>query len=255
LAQEDRSGSSSLGMASSPPDCAEMSNGMAAKSKPQCKAKQEREEMPQPPGRWIWLSYSILLFYFLVALEGFRVTWLHPWRSTLALDHTALDAAALDRVRSGQLHLCAIYVVEVLLALGPGWCAMSPGWTVSELVAHHVPYVLAVAFAFAFGHAERWSAPMAFVLLTPCNEGLFIATGLGAPAFLHKVRRLYGFSCILGLFTCELWNMLRNDYIHWEMGSAAWIPLLSDQIVWFGIYYHGQLLRMYLKRWRKKGEL
>jgi len=222
----------------------------------EAKAKKERVEMQQPPGRWIWISYGLLLSYALVAIEGGRVIWLHPWQSALALERPRkLEPDAFLRIWSGQLHLCGIYGFEILLAVSRGWCAMSPGWTVSELIAHHLPYCMAVAFAFLCGHAERWSSPMAMVLLTPLNEGLFIATGLGAPAGLQKIRRLFGFFAILSLFTCELWNMVTKTYQHYQIGQEALTLFLSDQIVWFGIYYHADLLRMYIKRWGRKRSL
>merc|ERR1712113_760703 len=101
------------------------------------------------------------------------------------------------------------------------------------------------------GHAERWTAPMTLVLLTPANEGMFIAQSLGAPDWLAKVRRLFGFCAIFLLFCCETWVLIRNTVWHWQIGQAALWSACVDQVTWGGSYYHLMLLRMYIRRWKK----
>merc|ERR1719203_1537529 len=100
-----------------------------------------------------------------------------------------------------------------------------------ELVQHHVPYSMATGIAFFFHHAERWSAPMYIVLLTALNEALFVAGSLGWPAWLAKVRRLFGFSIILLLLCCESTTYLRAMLTHWSLGRAGVWNAALDQIV------------------------
>eukprot|EP00928_Gymnodinium_smaydae_P082181 TRINITY_DN6557_c0_g1_i1.p1 TRINITY_DN6557_c0_g1~~TRINITY_DN6557_c0_g1_i1.p1 ORF type:complete len:259 (+),score=61.37 TRINITY_DN6557_c0_g1_i1:202-978(+) len=208
----------------------------------------KRVELPQPPSAWI--SWALLLCYMFVAIEGAYVICNHPWLTELSLDDE-IDSEAFRRVRTAQLHLCGIYIVEILLAVIPGWCAMSPGWTCFELLVHHGPYVAALCVALFGGHARRWTAPMAMVLLTPANEGMFIAVALGAPNWLCKVRRLFGFTGVTLLFLTETLVLARNQIANWQLGSAALSRALADQIVWGGIYYHALLLRLYIRRWMK----
>jgi len=204
--------------------------------------------MPPPPFKWI--SCVVLLCYVLVAIEGSVVVYKHPWRADLSVGSVA-DVEGFDRVRTAQFHLCLIYAVELAMALGPCWCAMSPGWTQFDLLIHHAPYVGAVSLCFFGGHAQRWTAPMVMVLLTPSNEGMFIATALGAPDWINKFRRVFGFCGITALWCTESWIMLRNHIVHYQIGRDAMWPTLIDQICWGGIYYHFLLLRMYIRRWKK----
>ncbi|CAE7703325.1 unnamed protein product [Symbiodinium sp. KB8] len=137
--------------------------------------KQGRVEL-QPPSH-TWISWCILLAYLAVFVEGVAL---------LANDHYGPEI--LPRVSAAQFHLCSIYVLEVAIALGPGWCAMSPGWTSGELIAHHVPYTFTVMLCFALNQQHKWTLPLVVVLLTPLNEGLFIANSLGAPGWVAKAR-------------------------------------------------------------------
>merc|ERR1719253_203422 len=99
-------------------------------------AKEGRKELPPPPH--VVITWCVLFAYIVVGLEGAFVAAKHPWRSdlSLAMEKTAEDEA---RVCTGQAHICLIYIFEILLACGPGWCAMSPGWTRSDLLIHHLP--------------------------------------------------------------------------------------------------------------------
>lgn len=207
-----------------------------------------RIELIPPPHSWI--SWTILVAYFLVAFEGVFVLAAHPFMRDLSFS-MAVDTVAFARVQSGMMHLCGIYVVESLMAVGLGWCAMSPGWTKFDLLVHHVPYVAANALAFLGGHAYRWTAPMAVVMITPLNEALFIAMALGAPDWVAKYRRLFGFIGITLLFSIETWVQLRNHIVHLHMGQEGLQFLIVDQVAWGGIVYHALLLRMYVRRWKK----
>eukprot|EP00443_Scrippsiella_acuminata_P024029 CAMPEP_0115364644 /NCGR_PEP_ID=MMETSP0270-20121206/103875_1 /TAXON_ID=71861 /ORGANISM="Scrippsiella trochoidea, Strain CCMP3099" /LENGTH=224 /DNA_ID=CAMNT_0002787349 /DNA_START=44 /DNA_END=719 /DNA_ORIENTATION=+ len=150
----------------------------------QPKTRHDRVELPPPP--YAWISWLVLLSYIACAVEGAIVFCTYPWHLALSLQNFDAGPSVFADVKSGQFHLCCIYIIELLMAFGPGWCAMSPGWTRFELLVHHAPYVSAVCLAFFGGHAERWTAPMTLVLLTPANEGMFIAQSLGAPDWLAK---------------------------------------------------------------------
>jgi len=219
------------------------------------KVKKERKELPSPP--YVWISWLILAAYFFVAIEGALACVSYPWhKATSASEHFPGDEV-YGKVVSAQLHLCILYLVESALAAGPGWCAMAPGWTRSELLAHHVPYVAAVAIAFLFGCAPRWVAPMCAVLLTPVNEGLFIVQSLGGPEWLAKVRRVYGFCVVAFVLSCETMVILRNTWMHWR-GDWTWAVAIQtslDQIAWGATHYHLKLLRLYIRRWKKTRSL
>ncbi|CAK9082689.1 unnamed protein product [Durusdinium trenchii] len=158
---------------------------MAAQATPQQAipvGKKGRVEL-QPPSH-TWISWGVLFAYLAVFVEGVAL---------LAGNH---GPEILPRLGAAQFHLCSIYVLEVAIALGPGWCAMSPGWTCGELIAHHVPYTFTVMLCFALNQQHKWILPLVVVLLTPLNEGLFIINSLGAPGWVSKVRRFYGFLII-----------------------------------------------------------
>jgi len=210
--------------------------------------RHDRQELPAPP--YVAITWTVLFCYIAVGLEGAFVALQHPWLGDLSFNmvKTVEDE---NRVRIAQIHICLVYVLEVLLAVGPRWCAMSPGWTCGELMQHHVPYVVAVGFAIRGGHLHRWTSAMTCVLLTPANEGLFIVGALGAPKSVEKLRRLIGFLGIFALCSVESWTLLRNQINHWHQGSDAIALALADLIPLVGIAYHLMLLRMYLGRWRK----
>jgi hypothetical protein len=212
-------------------------------------ASKTREELQAPP--YTWISWLVLLSYALATLEGVWVFVNYPWSQ--ALFDMKVDALTIERVKRAQIHLCCIYFFEVLLAVGPKWCAMSPGWTQGELLIHHALYIAADVLCFVGGHETRWTAPMAMVSLTPLNEGLFIACSLGFPAWLQKFRRLYGFAGILALWLCETYIFFGNQFMHWRGGWSATSAFnsLVDQCVLGGIYYHALLLHLYIRRWRK----
>jgi len=211
--------------------------------------KKQRVELAAPPHPAI--SWVILVLYAIVAIEGATLVARYPWQTAFSIQNFYAGDDIFTATKSAQTHLCGIYVLESLLALGPGWCAMSPGWTLFDLLIHHVPYVCAVSIAFSGAHAERWTAPMAVVMLTPANEGMFIAAQLGAPDGLQKFRRLFGFTGVSLLWFCETLTLFRNLAIHYSVGRPAIISALLDQIAWGGIYYHALLLHLYIRRWKK----
>eukprot|EP00443_Scrippsiella_acuminata_P033000 CAMPEP_0115336116 /NCGR_PEP_ID=MMETSP0270-20121206/88829_1 /TAXON_ID=71861 /ORGANISM="Scrippsiella trochoidea, Strain CCMP3099" /LENGTH=198 /DNA_ID=CAMNT_0002757257 /DNA_START=124 /DNA_END=720 /DNA_ORIENTATION=+ len=122
----------------------------------QPKTRHDRVELPPPP--YAWISWLVLLSYIACAVEGAIVFCTYPWHLALSLQNFDAGPSVFADVKSGQFHLCCIYIIELLMAFGPGWCAMSPGWTRFELLVHHAPYVSAVCLAFFGGHAERWTA-------------------------------------------------------------------------------------------------
>eukprot|EP00931_Biecheleriopsis_adriatica_P117989 TRINITY_DN93459_c0_g1_i1.p1 TRINITY_DN93459_c0_g1~~TRINITY_DN93459_c0_g1_i1.p1 ORF type:complete len:256 (+),score=52.57 TRINITY_DN93459_c0_g1_i1:107-769(+) len=205
------------------------------------KGKSGRIEL-QPPSHG-WISWCILFAYLSVFIEG-------------AMLMTSADFGSMEsisRLGTAQFHLCSIYVLEVAIALGPGWCAMSPGWTSAELMAHHVPYTFVVMVCFALNQQRRWMLPLTVVLLTSLNEGLFIVNSLGSPGWVAKARRAFGFSIIVALITTEVitwWKMVRQ---HWADNSM--FLLLLDQLVFPAIFYHFNLICMYIKRWKRTRSL
>mmetsp|Transcript_46082 Transcript_46082/g.121751 ORF Transcript_46082/g.121751 Transcript_46082/m.121751 type:complete len:212 (-) Transcript_46082:81-716(-) len=205
-------------------------------------SKGDRIELVAPPHAWI--SWGVLISYAVVFAEGVVL-------NVLFLG----DGATLERVGHAQLQLCGIYLLESAMAVALGWCAMSPGWTCSELLQHHVPYVLATALCFFGGHAHRWLPPLLVVLLTPLNEGLFIVHALGAPDWVSRLRRAFGFSIVASLLLVETITFFRNSGQNWERGNAGLKDFLVDNLVWGGIYYHALLLKLYIRRWRKTGSL
>lgn len=214
-----------------------------------------RVELPPPP--YPVLSWAVLVAYTIVAVEGAHLACSYPWSTSLSWD-TDVDPAVLNRAWHGQLHLCCIYVFETAMVFTVGWCAMSPGWTRNDIFVHHVPYVLALVMVWCEGALYRWLAPVVVVLLTPANEGMFVAVALGAPKELDKFRRLFGFFCVLILFIVESWTLARNTLLHYQLGPYATTPSGSalknavlDQLCWGGICYHALLLRMYVRRWKK----
>lgn len=206
-----------------------------------------KQELPAPP--YAWISWAVLLCYAAVGVEGAIAFGTFPWRTAVSLTDYDAGQAASVRVKSGQFHLCCIYILEMLLAVGPGWCAMC--WARFDVLVHHGPYVAATWLCYWGNHASRWTAPLVIVLLTPANEGMFIAHTLGAPEWLAKFRRLFAFSCVLALWLCETWTVLRNLVLHWQIGKDATMNAILDQVSWGGIYYHAMLLRLYIKRWQK----
>mmetsp|Transcript_135670 Transcript_135670/g.377888 ORF Transcript_135670/g.377888 Transcript_135670/m.377888 type:complete len:211 (-) Transcript_135670:163-795(-) len=203
------------------------------------KSKEDRVELKPPPCTWI--SWGILLAYIAVFVEGLVLNVLH--RTNGAIDMAGLGLAIFN--------LCSIYVIESVMAVGPGWCAMSPGWTCTELLQHHVPFVLAQALCFFGGHAVRWSGPMYLVILTALNEALFIVTSLGGPDWLPRLRRLFGFCIVFALMCSECRAMAMAMAVHWLRGREAVGNAAADAVVSAAIYYHANLVRFYIKRWRK----
>eukprot|EP00933_Yihiella_yeosuensis_P038073 TRINITY_DN32037_c0_g1_i1.p1 TRINITY_DN32037_c0_g1~~TRINITY_DN32037_c0_g1_i1.p1 ORF type:complete len:241 (+),score=30.18 TRINITY_DN32037_c0_g1_i1:41-724(+) len=221
-------------------------SGNAPKDKVAAKqTKPGRVELKPPshPG----ISWFVLLAYLYVFVEGVALCL---WTEE------GLSNAFVERVTTAQFHLCSIYVLEVVIALGPGWCAMSPGWTLGELIAHHGPYVVCVSICFWLNQQRRpWILPLQVVLLTPLNEALFIVQSLGAPGWVAKARRAFGFSIIIALMISEIVAWARSVSDHWAMGRDGIIWGILDQLATPAIYYHFNLLCMYVKRWRKTGTL
>lgn len=196
--------------------------------------------MQKPP--YAWMMWAMMLAYFAVFAEAVRMCF-HPGGLSLPLSQ---DGAPL----TGTWYLTWIYGIEALLAVGPGWCAM-PGWSRTDVLIHHVPYMMAIFLADYFRCSERWSAPMAISIFTAANEGMFVAHALGAPEWLSKARRLFGFSIVLALLCTETWAYLNVLSFHWTRGSRP-IEALPEQLVLPAIWYHSSLLLMYIKRWTKK---
>jgi len=198
----------------------------------------------EPPSH-SWISWCILLAYLAVFAEGVALFC----RSDYSDDF-------FTRMGYAQFHLCTIYVLEVAMALGPGWCAMSPGWTCGELMAHHVPYTIAIILCFGLGQQIKWALVLQVVLLTPLNEGLFIVNSLGAPGWVSKVRRVFGFGVIVALMIAEIIAWGRSLRIRLSIGTQHEMTLVFvELIVLPAVYYHFNLICMYVKRWRKTRSL
>ena len=101
---------------------------------------------------------------------------------------------------------------------------------------------------------------MATSLLTAANEALLIVEALEAPAWVGKARRLYGFSIILTLFLVEfgcysaalLRAVAAVQQPSFRLSQTFVCGVLGDAIVLGAVYYHGDLLRMYVRRWIRK---
>jgi hypothetical protein len=193
--------------------------------------KKPRGELPAPPFRL--MSWAIMFAYFATMLEA------------IVLCSKELDADALFRT---TYHLCGIYTAEVIMAVGPGWCAMK-GWRCSDVLVHHVPYLTAIALGMSTGCWERWTVALRASLLTAANEGMLVAVALGAPDWFSKVRRLYGFGIVAFLVVIETWNYMTVMFEHYMNGSR--LAALPDQWILPAVYYHVVLIKAYIRRWKK----
>eukprot|EP00747_Dinoflagellata_sp_TGD_P168601 gnl/TRDRNA2_/TRDRNA2_195373_c0_seq1.p1 gnl/TRDRNA2_/TRDRNA2_195373_c0~~gnl/TRDRNA2_/TRDRNA2_195373_c0_seq1.p1 ORF type:complete len:223 (+),score=34.82 gnl/TRDRNA2_/TRDRNA2_195373_c0_seq1:72-740(+) len=218
-------------------------------------AQRQQDFLPAPPYKWI--SWAILAAYLGVFVETICVMLSQeipePWHATS--DPYGDGDAVLVRT---LMHLCGIYLVEVLLAVGPGWCAMSPGWTSFDVSIHHVPYMCAVALGIYLGAVPRWRWVARISLLTSLNEGMFIAYALGAPSWTSKVRRLYGFSIVFALLSSEVLTYLANLWEHVKLfyrDGNGMSNAVAEMVVLPAMMYHFRLLGFYVKRWRKTKEL
>ena len=156
-------------------------------------------------------------------------------------------------------HLSFVYTLELLLA-ACGICAMAGGWVCSELVLHHLPYAVAVTWCCACAaHAERWAPALAISLLTSANEGMLIAERMSPT--LAQARRVYGFCVISALalaeMRCYCAAMVASftapaDYF---LSALWWADTAGGSLALGAIWYHAQLLRMYVRRWAKKRSL
>mmetsp|Transcript_12237 Transcript_12237/g.23761 ORF Transcript_12237/g.23761 Transcript_12237/m.23761 type:complete len:212 (+) Transcript_12237:50-685(+) len=206
--------------------------------------KKVRVEL-QPPV-YVWMSWTVLICYTIVFLSGVGVSY-------SAFRDGFIDRSVMCPL---QMFLCSVYMVEIGLAVGFGMCAMSPGWTCSELLQHHLPYVLATLLAISRGHEVRWLWPMRVSLLTALNEALFIVNCLGAPQVVNKVRRTFGFCIVTALLCSESRAYLEAMVSHWGQGrNFSWEAVLVDNLAWGGIFYHVMLLKFYYKRWCRTKEL
>lgn len=174
-----------------------------------------------------------------VFIEGLYVTFF------------SADGERARLLGSALPRLCLVYALEALLALGPGWCAMD-GWTCREVLDHHVPYIVAVAIAKSAGLLAPWSATCCLTLLTSANEACLVLVALGAPEWLAKARRLYGFAIVLALAVSELAGYFARMVEYWRAGlKDALVPALCTQPMLGAMAYHLDLLRLYFRRWQK----
>ena len=212
-----------------------------------------------------WLSLCVLSAYFFVFAEAIVV--ISGPVSTLTMTLTlTLDQAERDFLIRVVHHLSAVYLLELALAAFAGVCTMAGGWTRLELLLHHGPYIVAVMMVihapgqYDPNRVEHWWPAMATSLLTAANEALLIVEALEAPAWVGKARRLYGFSIILSLFLvefgCYTASVLRAvavvQHASFHLSQKFVYGVLGDAIVLGAIYYHGDLLRMYVRRWMRK---
>jgi len=197
----------------------------------------KRDPLPKPPGPWAWLSWLILVAYTIIFFEGLWVSQLAPSERGPAL-------------KRKLPHLCFVYALESALALGPGWCAMD-GWTCGQVMQHHLPYIVAVTIAISLDLLGDWSIMATITLLTAANEGVLILIAMGAPEWIAKLRRLYGFSIVALLLAAELGGFASHMAEYWHRGREALLPALATQLMLGAIAYHGKLLRLYVRRWKK----
>ena len=144
--------------------------------------------LPKPPFRV--LSAALMAYYVGVFAEALTVV-----RERLSADGELEQPTPL--LCRSLNHLCAVYCVEMALAVYAGWCAMAGGWTRSEIWLHHGLYVVAVQLNLQLGCFARWADAGTVSLLTAANEAALVYVGLGAPAWVSSGRRLFGFSIIL----------------------------------------------------------
>eukprot|EP00929_Paragymnodinium_shiwhaense_P107049 TRINITY_DN7301_c0_g1_i1.p1 TRINITY_DN7301_c0_g1~~TRINITY_DN7301_c0_g1_i1.p1 ORF type:complete len:723 (+),score=140.47 TRINITY_DN7301_c0_g1_i1:151-2319(+) len=196
--------------------------------------KKDKETSELPPPSQKVVSWAIMTAYFSVMAEAIWVLS-QPYSPEWTL-------------QCGY-HLCTIYVVEVIMATVFGVCAMK-GWKVADVLVHHVPYCLAMVTGLATGCWVDWTWSMRVSYLTAANEGLLVAVALGAPEWLGKLRRLYGFTIVMSLFLVETGNYLSNMARHWQRGDSIF-QALPEQCVLGAVYYHWLLMMAYIKRWKK----
>ncbi|KAL1518472.1 hypothetical protein AB1Y20_002763 [Prymnesium parvum] len=209
-----------------------------------------RHTLEQTPA---WLSKCVLFAYLFVYGETLAIIG-HV--VSARRHHDALVVQAVH-------HLSMIYLLEVALAAVYGMCTMTGNWTRSELILHHAPYVLAVMMVihvpgeYDKDRITHWSAAMVASLLTAANEALLIVEALGAPPWVGRARRVYGFSVILSLFSAEIScyiSALSRAYVVWahpsfRLSQSYVLGVAGDHVVTGAIYYHSKLLMMYIRRW------
>jgi len=199
--------------------------------------------LPRPP--YPVISWCVLIAYTVIFAEAlWMLTFLHE------------DVRRANHAQSVTCQMCVIYAVESVFALGPGWCAME-GWTCKNVLVHHGPYILAVCLGVLLGLYDRWWLVAWITCFTACNEGLLIVIALGAPEWVAKLRRIYGFTVILLLLLAECHSYLRamSDYYAAGIFGDAFVAAVATQMVLGAMYYHYLLLGMYIRRWKKQGAL
>lgn len=219
-----------------------------AAKRQEAKAKDDaksRQDLPPPP--WKWLSWLVFLLYIGVFTEAVRL-FLRQRFSILD------DDEDVSRVFRGLGVLSSIYLLEVIAAVGPGWCCMSPGWSQHDVLQHHLPFLACVSALFALGLPVLWVSAMRVVLFTALNEGLFIAASLGAPEWIGKVRRIFAFTVITILLIAETTCIFKNVAFHWARPGELHLVAFQN-LGWLAAAYHGELLRVYIRRWQKNGTI
>eukprot|EP00927_Polykrikos_kofoidii_P020008 TRINITY_DN19414_c0_g1_i1.p1 TRINITY_DN19414_c0_g1~~TRINITY_DN19414_c0_g1_i1.p1 ORF type:complete len:237 (-),score=45.65 TRINITY_DN19414_c0_g1_i1:137-802(-) len=186
------------------------------------------EFLPPPP--WRGVSWVVMFAYLWTFVEALDV-------SSRSLD--------FSRLATTTYHLCGIYAAEVILAIGPGCCAMK-GWTRGDVLVHHAPYLVVVTAGFATGTWKDWTLALRISLLTSANEGLLVAIALGAPAWIAKMRRIYGFTIVACLLIAEILN-----YVVFLSQATDTTEILLSQCILPAAWYHGNLMQAYIERWKR----
>ena len=127
-------------------------------------------------------------------------------------------------------------------------------WTVGELLFHHMPFAVTVFLAFWLLEDDQlsyWIRPLAISLLTALNEASLIGVSLGAPKWVVKARRLYGFGIVLFLAFAELVGIVQATWAAVLQGKASPPLLLITALVTCAFGYHIDLLARYISSWRK----
>lgn len=192
-----------------------------------------------------------------IVLSLYAACWLHALAVSYSLFSNMHDAAlSLGGLRSGLAQMCSLYLFECLLALWPGCCTMNPAgrWSASELFMHHAPFILTVFLAFCLleeNQLSYWIVPLAGSLLTALNEASLIGVSLGAPTWVAKARRAYGFGIVLLLSSAELVGCGRAIGPAWASltGEMDLAPLLISALVMCAYAYHVHLLSRYMSSW------
>jgi hypothetical protein len=162
------------------------------------------------------------------------------------------EARRTEHLKRVTSQMSLIYATESFAALKLGWCAMD-GWTCMDVLIHHVPSIVAIFLGVALNLPGQWWLVAWIGCLTSLNEGLFIVISLGAQGWVAKGRRLYGFTIVTMLMLAESYSYIIQMMKYFQAGilGESFYFALATQPALGAIYYHADLSRLYIRRWKR----